>query len=91
MGRPQADLTKIVFAFLISRGRAIAAARSRDGNAIIEAKLVEQPALVPPLPTHHRPVLRRRSPQLTESPFGATLNAFIDSIDPKPSSIVRVL
>jgi len=49
-------------------------------NAIIEAELVEQLALVPPLPTHHRPVLRRRSPQQTESPFGATLNAFIDSI-----------
>jgi hypothetical protein len=54
-------------------------------NAIIEAERVEQPALVPPLPTHHRPVLRRRSRQQTESPFGATLNAFIDSIDPKHS------
>jgi len=51
-------------------------------NAIIEAELVEQLALVPPLPTHHRPVPRRRSRQQTESPFGATLNAFIDSIDP---------
>jgi hypothetical protein len=49
-------------------------------NAIIEAKLIEQLALLPPLPTHHRPVLRRRSPQQTESPFGANLNAFIDSI-----------
>src|SRR5665811_376296 len=29
------------------------------------------------------PVLRRRCPQQTESPFGANLNAFIDSIDPK--------
>jgi hypothetical protein len=44
-------------------------------NAIIEAELVEQLALVPPLPTHHRPVLRRRSPQQTESPFAASLNA----------------
>jgi hypothetical protein len=43
----------------------------------------EQLALVPPLPTHHRPVLRRRSRQQTESPFGTTLNAFIDSIDPE--------
>jgi hypothetical protein len=51
-------------------------------DAIIEAKLIEQLALVPPLPTHHRPVLRRRSRQQTESPFAATLNAFIDSIDP---------
>src|SRR5665648_741344 len=51
-------------------------------NAIIEAELVEQLALVSPLPTHHPPVLRRRCPQQTESPFGANLNAFIDSIDP---------
>jgi hypothetical protein len=49
-------------------------------NPIIELELVEQLALVPPLPTHHRPVPRRRSRQQTESPFGATLNAFIDSI-----------
>jgi hypothetical protein len=49
-------------------------------NAIIEAELVEQLTLVPPLPTHHRPVLRRRSRQQTESPFGTALNAFIDSI-----------
>jgi len=48
--------------------------------------VIEQLALVPPLPTHHRPVLRRRSRQQTESPFGATLNAFIDSIDPKQTS-----
>jgi hypothetical protein len=53
------------------------------GDAILKPKLVEQLALVPPLPTHHRQVLRRRSRQQTESPFGATLNAFIDSIDPK--------
>ena len=50
------------------------------GDAILKPKLVEQLVLVPPLPTHHRPVLRRQSPQPTESPFGATLNAFIDSI-----------
>jgi hypothetical protein len=49
-------------------------------NAIIEAKLVEQPALIPPPPPHHRRIPRRRSPQQTESPFGAALNAFIDSI-----------
>jgi hypothetical protein len=49
-------------------------------NAIVEAELVEQLALVPPPPTHHRPALRHRSPQQTESPFDATLNAFIDSI-----------
>jgi hypothetical protein len=30
-------------------------------NAIVEAKLVEQLALVTPLPTHHPPVRRRRS------------------------------
>ena len=48
-------------------------------NAIIEAELVEQLALVPLLPAHLRPVLHRRSPQQTKSPFGATLNAFIDS------------
>jgi hypothetical protein len=52
-------------------------------NAVIETELVEQLALVPPLPTHHRPVLHRRSRQQTESSFGATLNAFIDSIDPE--------
>jgi hypothetical protein len=52
-------------------------------NAIIEAELVEQLAMVPPLPTHHRPVLRRQSPQQTESPFGTSLNAFIDSIGHK--------
>jgi hypothetical protein len=55
------------------------------GDAILKPKLVEQLALVPPLPTHHRPVLRRRSSQQTESPFGATLNAFIDSIGQKPT------
>ena len=44
-------------------------------NAIIEAKLVEQPALIPPPPPHHRRIPRRRSPQQTESPFGAALNA----------------
>ena len=33
------------------------------GDAILKPKLVEQLALVPPLPTHHRPVLRRRSRQ----------------------------
>jgi hypothetical protein len=49
-------------------------------NAIVEAELVEKLALVPLLPTHHYPILRRQCPQLTESPFGATLNAFIDSI-----------
>ena len=50
-------------------------------NAIIETELVEQLALVPPPPPHHRRIpRRRRSPQQTESPFGATLNAFIDSI-----------
>jgi hypothetical protein len=52
-------------------------------NAIIKAKLVEKLALVPLLPTHHRRIPRRQSPQQTESLFGATLNAFIDSIDPK--------
>ncbi|MGD9070072.1 MAG: hypothetical protein PVJ46_12445, partial [Methyloceanibacter sp.] len=31
-------------------------------------------------PTHHRRIPRRQSPQQTESLFGATLNAFIDSI-----------
>jgi hypothetical protein len=53
------------------------------GNAILKAKLVEQLALVPPRPIHHRPVLRRRSRQHTESPFDASLNAFIDSIGQK--------
>ena len=28
------------------------------GNAIFEPELVEQPALIPPLPPHHRPALR---------------------------------
>jgi hypothetical protein len=56
------------------------------GDAILKPKLVEQLALVPPLPTHHRPVPRRRSRQQTESPFGATLNAFIDSIGQKRKS-----
>jgi hypothetical protein len=50
------------------------------GNAIIEVKLVEQPALVPPPP----PIIAESPvadlPQQTESPFGAALNAFIDSI-----------
>ena len=49
-------------------------------NLVSWTFVVEQLALVPPLPTHHRPVLRRRSHQLTKSPFGTTLNAFIDSI-----------
>jgi len=50
------------------------------------AELVEQLALVPLLPTHHRPVLRRRCPQLTESPFDGHLNAFIDSSGQKQTS-----
>jgi hypothetical protein len=58
-------------------------------NAIIEAELVKQLALVPPLPTHHRPVLRRRSPQQTESPFAPSLNAFIDSIGQLLTSYAR--
>ena len=51
-------------------------------DTVIEMELVEQLALVPSAPPHHRPVLRRQSSQQTESPFGVTLNAFIDSIDP---------
>jgi hypothetical protein len=58
-------------------------------NAIIEVELVEQLALVPLLPTHHRQIPRRRSPRQTESPFGASLNAFIDSIDPKQTNRLR--
>jgi hypothetical protein len=49
-------------------------------NAIIEAELIEQLALVPPPPPHHCRIPRRRSLQQTESPFGPALNAFIDSI-----------
>ena len=49
-------------------------------NAIIEAELVEQLALVPPLPTHHRPSPPSPISEQTESLFGGHLNAFIDSI-----------
>jgi hypothetical protein len=45
--------------------------------------------------THSKKQIRQIARQQTESPFGATLNAFIDSIDPKrtiayvPSTSVR--
>jgi hypothetical protein len=58
-------------------------------NAIIEAELIEQLTLVPPLPPHHRRIPVANLPQQTESPFGASLNAFIDSIDPKRTFWMR--
>jgi hypothetical protein len=50
--------------------------------SMVEVELVEEPALIPPLPPHHRAVSVADSDQTTESPFGRHLNAFIDSIDP---------
>ena len=49
-------------------------------DAVVEVELVEEPALIPPLPPHHRAVSVADSDQTTESPFGRHLNAFIDSI-----------
>ena len=51
------------------------------GDAIFEPELVEQPALIAPLPPHHRPALRCRSiDQPPESRFAGLLKPFFDSI-----------
>jgi hypothetical protein len=57
-------------------------------DAIIEAKLVEQLALIRLRRPILAPVLRRPFPQ-NESPFGVTLNAFIDSIGHERTSHVQ--
>ena len=55
------------------------------GDAVIEMELVEQLALITPSPPHHRVASTADSDQTTQSLFGRHLNAFIDSIDPRPT------
>jgi hypothetical protein len=54
-----------------------------------KTELVEQLALAPPSPSHHRRAPAADQAQLTESPFGGLLKPFIDSIDPKPTFFLR--
>jgi hypothetical protein len=53
-------------------------------------KLVEQPALIASASPHHRLPSATNSDPGSESPFGAHLNAVIDSIGQKPTWISRL-
>src|SRR5262245_20745552 len=55
-------------------------------DAILQPKLVEQPALIAPLPPHPRPSPLPPINQPPESRFAALLNPFFDSIGPTRTS-----
>jgi hypothetical protein len=54
------------------------------GYAIFQPELVEQPALIAPLPTHHHPPPLLPIDQPPESRFAGLLKPFFDSIGQEP-------
>jgi hypothetical protein len=56
-------------------------------NALFEVEQVEQLALIPRLPAHHRK-LRRRKPKQTESLFAENHEPFFNTIDPEQTSLL---